>query len=157
MNSLIKSALFCLQSSEVSRIPGNGSSLELNNETLLAMLADSVSEVMELEILKFNAVAKIVSGYLCNSLVLRLKATSLTVSFSTISIARDFLFLFQSKRQNLVCLFEVGAVLRIFIAGNFLYKIFQTVNPWHATSVKSICCIYCHVFFCHIYIKFEAF
>ena len=55
-------------------IPPNGSSSELDSEmTLLAVLADSVPEVIKLEILKFDVIAMIVLGDLCSLLVVRLK------------------------------------------------------------------------------------
>ena len=49
--------------------------------TLVAMLVDSVSEIVVLEILKFDVVAMANLDNLCNLLFLRLKATSLAVSF----------------------------------------------------------------------------
>ena len=72
--------------------------------TLLTMLANSVSEVLELEILKVNAVAMVVSGDLCNLLVFRLEATSLAVNFSYLLLG-IFFSLSVSLRQNLVCPF----------------------------------------------------
>ena len=71
-------------------------SSQLDNEmALLVLLADSVSEVVELETLKFNAAAMLVSGDSCNLLVLRLKATSLGDHFLAIFTVRGIVFPFQ--------------------------------------------------------------
>ena len=64
--------------------------------TMLAMLTDCIRRE-DLETLKFDAIAMVVSSNLCNLLVLGLKSALVAVNFSAISIARNFLFFFWSE------------------------------------------------------------
>ena len=113
-----------------------------NEIALLPVLAGSVSKVVELEILKFDTLAWF--REICTTCLIFLEEQRWESIFQLNLLLRVFFPPFaQSKMQNNVYPFEVGAVHPIFVVGN-LHKICQFIHVMHRKRNPFVA--YCYAF-----------